>query len=181
MNRTFIKDLPEASKMTPWFADALEGFLPAWLESLVPYYKEGKEKGCDLFLFENFVSMGPCEQYEKEGVGYYLQTSKTGIKKLCFNCSFRYVKCNWYECFQEAHPEFDQTEFSHPSNLLVMYSYLKRTYNVKPSCDVVARRCEDYFKVITEDPDVIFSFGYTSMICFSSDAKEYVDHHNKFF
>lgn len=39
-----IRDLPVAERLSPKFMDALEVFLPKWLDSLLPYYKEAKEQ-----------------------------------------------------------------------------------------------------------------------------------------
>ena len=39
-----IRDLPVAERLSPRFMDALEVFLPKWLDSLLPYYKEAKKQ-----------------------------------------------------------------------------------------------------------------------------------------
>ncbi len=168
---TFIKDLPEASKMTTWFANALEAFLPEWLESLVPYYLEAKNRDCDLFHLVNYKPMGaPCELYEKDGIGYYLSN-----RTLAFNSDHHYVKCGWEECFRVAHPDYDKTSSENSCNSSATYNIMFRYFNRKPPYDILTTRCSDYFKTVTNDPEVCFSLSNTSYICMSEKWKDYVD------
>ena len=51
---TYIKDipikyLPGANELIPGFIDLFDTFLVEWVESWLPYYKELKKRGADVF------------------------------------------------------------------------------------------------------------------------------------
>ena len=151
---TFIKDLPEVSLMTPWFADAFEEFFPVWLQSIVPYYREARAQECDMLWLANIKPMGaPCELYEKDGIGYYKHKSSS-ITELGLNADHHYIKCNWVEYFQVLHPDY---------NFADHHNY----------CNDRA----DYFKAITGDPEATFTLSYTSGVCFTKNALAYVEYY----
>ena len=177
---TFIKDLPEAAKMTPWFRDAFEEFFPIWLQSIVPYYKEARVQGCDMLWLANFKPMGaPCELYEKDGIGYYKRI-ESSITQLSFNADHHYIKCNWVEYFQVLHPDYDFADFYNDFNIKPYSHYMCRAFNRRPEKNIVAKRCADYFKEITGDPEATFTLSYTSCVCFNKKALAYVERYRAF-
>ena len=172
----FIKDLPEVSRMTPWFADAFEDFFPIWLQSIVPYYKEARAQGCDILWLSNFKPMGAtAELYEKDGIGYYLGQGGS-FKYLGPNADYRYTKCDWKEFFEEMHPDYDPRTFENSSNYTACHNYLFRYFNRKPPYDVVTKRCSEYLQEITGDPKVLLSISSRSAICFDEKVLDWIEY-----
>ena len=58
--------LDNIEKLTPTFRDAMEKFIPGWLETLLPYYQEAKQNGDDILELANYKPMGAvCNLYTK--------------------------------------------------------------------------------------------------------------------
>lgn len=173
----FIKDLEWADKLTPTFRDNLEDFLPRWLESLIPYYKEGKEKGVDIFHVVNFGPNG-CEKdgdmYEHNGIAYYYHKYPGQPSELGFNSKVEYRPCNWLECFCKEYG-YNTASSENLDNSRWYDCYMWRLYNTKPDYSIVADRADTYFKEITGDPNVCFSLSSTSLIYYDSTLKRFVD------
>ena len=55
------------NSLTPIFREAIEEFIPEWLESLLPYYQETKQNGDDILELSNVIS-SEGEHYEKNGI-----------------------------------------------------------------------------------------------------------------
>jgi hypothetical protein len=173
----FIKDLPEVSRMTPWFADAFEDFFPIWLQSIVPYYKEARAQGCDILWLSNFKPMGAtAELYEKDDIGYYKHKGSS-VSQLGFNADHHYIKCNWVEYFQVLHPDYNFADHNNYCNDMAYSFYMHRAFNRRPENNIVAKRCADYFKEITGDPEATFTLSYTSGVCFNKNALSYVEYY----
>ena len=176
---TFIKDLKYADGLTPDFADAFEEFIPIWLNHLVPFYQEAKNCGDDMLELVNYKPMGAeCELYEKDGVGYYRHKS-CGLSLLGFNSDYKYQPVNWYECFQLFKPQVEADQTKRISNFTYYNSYVSRIHNTKPPYDELAKRIDTYFKDITGDLIVGFSFGNKSFIYFNDKAKAHIDYYHK--
>ena len=181
INMDFIKDIKTIGTLSPDFITAFEEFMPRWLDSLVPYYKEGKAKNVEMVSFHNICLFSLSDddvEYEKNGIGYYLfQTMGLG-NTLAFNSSFKYHRINWFECFRNDYPEFDNQEAIKSAHNYLAYSpYMSRLSNTKPPYDLVAKRVEQYFKKTTGDSEVGFSLGFTSFIYYSEEAKKYINRH----
>jgi hypothetical protein len=177
---TFITDLDWAQKLTPEFRDNLEIFLPKWLDSLVPYYKEGKEQSIDVLRLSNFLPNG-CDteetMYENNGIAYYLHLGSWGLKTLGFDTTKGYRKCNWLECYIEEHPDYDTCYSENRQNFMYYNFPMSRMFNQRPKEKDLAERCDAYFKNITGDPGVGFSLSYTSMIYYNNRGKNYIDYY----
>lgn len=176
---TFIADLPWASKMTPEFTNSLEAFLPEWLESLVPYYKEGKNRGVDIFYLGSFMTYGQNENeifYESNGVLYYEHHSRY-INMLGFDGRLKenYRKCNWFECYCEKHSDYSSSSLENIRNSSHYSSPMHRCFNHRPEEKELAERCNSYFQQITGDRTAGFSLSSTSMIYFTDRGKWYID------
>lgn len=176
----FIKDLKWASHVSERFRDALEDFLPKWIESLLPYYQEGKEQGVDLFKIVNCLPNGRANEeivYEHNGIAYYQHHwPSSSITTLGFDSQKGYRKCNWLECFCEFIPGgYDTASRENLDNYLWYNTSFYRCYNRKPEYCDVAKRCDDYFRQLTGDPTVGLSLSGTSMIYYNDSAKLYID------
>ena len=170
----FIRDLELANKLTPDFVDAFEDFVPIWINHLLLFYQEAKSKGDDILELVNYKPMGAeCEQYEKDGVGYYRHQS-CGLSMLGFNSDHKYQPVNWYKCFRSFRPDVDAAETKRVCNFSIYNAYFSRIFNTKPPYNELAKRIDAYFKAITGDSTVGFSLGYTSYIYFNNKAKAHI-------
>lgn len=175
----FIRDLPIAEKLTPTFCEALEQFLPQWLDSLVPYYEEARTQGVDVFRLADYMPCGAsCKLYEKVGIGYYLEDHPY-IKQLSFNSDYKYINCYWYECFREFYPRIEDDQSERIDNFIVYNPYMHSPWNLKEDYNCVAKRVDEYFKAITKDPDVTFILSGTSSICLNQRGINWVSYHYK--
>ncbi len=162
--------------LAPDYIDALEDFLPLWLESLVPHYQEAKRQNVELLALTNYLCLGTHPTlYENNGIGYHLMENKAlGGMELAFDSAYKYQKVNWSECFENEYPEL----FKDPTQRVINFggtsSYMSRLSNTKEPYDIIAKQVDDYFKKITGDPGVGFSFGYNSYIYFTDNAKNYI-------
>ena len=175
----FIKDLPWASNLSERFRDAFEKFLPQWIESLLPYYQEGKELGVDLFSLQNTMDLGilssSTDEYEKNGICYKL--TKNQIIQLSFNGDKEYRKCNWLECFCDLTPDYDTTSMENIINYKYYNQAIARYFNIYPDYAELANRCDSYFKQITGDKTAGFSLGNTSFIHYNEKGLKYGNIH----
>ena len=178
--KIILCDLPIAERLSPRFMDALEVFLPKWLDSLLPYYKEAKKQNVDLLKLANYLSdVADCRLYEEDGIPYCLMY-KPWIKELGFDSHEKYIRCNWYECFCEQYPELVDDENERIDNFIGYNSYMSGISNRKEPYNCVANRIQDYFRKITKDKDVCFMLSHTSSICFTEKGKYWVKHYCTF-
>lgn len=173
MKRIMISDLEFANKLTPNFVDNIEQFLPMWLDSLIPYYKEAKLIEADNFKLVNHKPCGAsCKLYEKDGVGYYLSEMPWN-KELSFNADFKYMNCSWYECFREFYPKLKENFWESCHNFMGYNLYFSKIWNLEEKYSCVAQRVDNYFKNITNDPNVNFVLSGTSTICLTEKGLKY--------
>lgn len=181
--------LDNIEKLTPTFRDAMEKFIPGWLETLLPYYQEAKQNGDDILELANYKPMGAvCNLYTKNGISYYHFTTGNGLKILAFNSDDGYRRVNWRECLIEQYPDFDidpdakMGKFCElTKNALYFDSYAWRVFNRKPPYDDLNNKIDAYFKQLTGDDKVGFSLSSTSMLYFNPRAKMYINNNCSFW
>lgn len=181
---TFIKDLPWASKLSVRFRDALEEFLPEWIESLLPYYREGKERGVDMFWLCNYIPTNtPTEEtlYEHHGISYYQHHwPSSPVRILGFNSKSSYRPCNWMECLiKEKLPDYNTASREDMDNHWHYNYSMNRLYNTKPEYSQVAERCNQYFHEITGDTTAGFSLSRGSGIYYNDKARWYINEYHR--
>ena len=176
----FISDLPWASMLSETFRTRIEEFLPVWLESLIPYYKEGKKQGVDYLSLANIDPISPAEKryISDDGIAYYL-SKQGGIKHLAFDVEKGYRKCNWLECFQQFCPEYDRTSSYAIMDLMYYNPNFSRCFNHLPEHRELADRCNAYFQNLTGDNAGGFSLSSTSMIYFTDMGRNYIKNYCK--
>ena len=180
MKKLNISDLEFAQKLTPDFRENLERFLPQWLDSLIPYYEEAKQIGADTLKLVNHKPCGgECKLYDKDGIGYYLHESPS-IKELSFNSDYKYINCYWYECFREFYSRIEDDWRERFDNFCAYNMYMHRPWNLSDKYSCMVRRVDDYFKNITNDPNVNFVLSGTSSICLNQRGINWVNYHYKF-
>lgn len=174
------------NNLTPIFREAIEEFIPEWLESLLPYYQETKQNGDDILELSNVIS-SEGEHYEKNGIYYCRHQNSEGLSILAFDSLKGYRKVNWRECLIEKHPDFDRDpdapmgKFCElTKNSLYFDHYVWRLFNRKPPYDDLKNKVDSYFKQLTGDNSVGFSLSSTSMLYFNEKAKWYIDQYRGF-
>lgn len=178
----FIQDtgLGKDIGLMPGYVDALENFLPKWLDSLLPYYREGKEKNVDVVAFANVVQLGNSIDYtfySSNGVDYcYNENKAWGVKILEFDGRVKSTITNWRELFLMKFPHYND----YRNRSVYDFAYFMRIANKKPENNIIADRCEQYFRQLTGDPNVQFSLSDTSAIIFKDKAKVYVENVYKY-
>ena len=174
------------NNLTPIFRNAIEEFIPGWLESLLPYYQEAKHSGDDILELSNVIS-SEGEHYEKNGIYYCRHLNDEGLSMLAFDSLKGYRKVNWRECLIEKHPDFDRDPDASmgifcelTKNSLYFDHYVWRLFNRKPPYDDLKNKVDSYFKQLTGDNGVGFSLSSTSMLYFNEKAKWYIDQYRVF-
>lgn len=179
---TFIKDLQWADKLSERFRDALEEFLPKWLEDMMIYYKEGKERGIDIFCLNNFIPTNtPSEEviFEHNGIAYYQHHwPDSPVTTLGFNDKKGYRLCNWMECLIHDYlPNYNTASKENRDNHWQYNWYMNRLYNLEPKYDIVAKRCNEYFQSLTGDTTSGLSLSRNSCIYYNEKAHNYVNYY----
>ena len=178
----FIKDtaLGKSTGFMPGYIDALEAFIPEWLDSLLPYYVEGKKNDVDVMGFRNVVQLGDSTDYSfysSNGVDYCLDDNKGwGVKVLEFDSRVKSTTANWRELFFMKYPHYND----YHNRSVYDFAYFMRIANKKPENHIIADRCEQYFRQLTGDPNVQFSLSDTSAIIFKDKAKMFIDNVYKY-
>lgn len=129
-----------------------------------------------MYLVNHIPAGAPCKLYEKNGIDYY-QSDVGEVKTLSFNSAHTYRKCNWYECFLEAHSLYDTLELVH--NFGTYNWFMSRLWNNKADYNEVAVWADNYFKELTADPTVGFSLSEKSMIYFTDRGKNHIEQYHK--
>lgn len=174
------------NNLTPIFREAIEEFIPEWLESLLPYYQEAKQNSDDILELSNVISSEGVH-YEKNGIFYCRHKNEKGLSMLAFDSLKGYRKVNWRECLIEKHPDFDMEpdaargKFCElTKNALYFDNYVWRLFNRKPPYDELYNKVDAYFKQLTGDSGVGFSLSSISMIYFNPQAQKFIDQHYGF-
>ena len=174
--------------LTPVFRNAVETFIPHWLNSLLPYYQEAIERNVDIMDMANVIGTEG-EHYESNGIHYYYFVNGYGLKELSLDGSNNnYTRTGFRECIIQMFPDLDVSpdpdmgKFSELiNNSLYFDHYLWRMYNCKSPYDDLNNKIDAYFKQLTGDDNVGFSLSSTSMLYFNPRAKMYINNHCSFW
>ena len=160
---------------TSEFASAFTNFMPKWLESLVPFYEAAKRNDIELFRLNRVMDLrkDPSALITYNGIIYHVSKIPGYFTSMAVSSDYEdETPGNWRNEFKKV---FDEPEnINNIWNFCAYNSYTSRISNTKAPYDVVANDARDYFRQLTGDPDVVFSFSYSSFICFSKRAEEYV-------
>ena len=174
--------------LTPVFRNAVETFIPHWLNSLLPYYQEAIERNVDIMDMANVIGTEG-EHYESNGIHYYYFVNGYGLKELSLDGSNNnYTRTGFRECIIQMFPDLDVSpdpdmgKFSELfKNSMYFNHYLWRMFNRKPPYDDLNNKIDAYFKQLTGDGNVGFSLSSTSMLYFNPRAKMYIDNNCSFW
>ena len=93
--------------LTPTFRDAVEVFIPKWLDSLLPHYQVAKEYKVDILFLANVIGTEG-KHFEHDGYYYYYQNSSSGMSVLSLDGKGHYKHVNWRECMADMYPGIDR-------------------------------------------------------------------------
>lgn len=175
------------ANLTPVFRNAVETFIPQWLNSLLPYYREAIARNVDIMEMANVIGTGG-EHYESNGIHYYYFVNGSGLKELSLDGSNNhYTRTRFRECIIEMFPDLDVSQnpkmgkFSELINNSMYFDhYLWRAFNRKPPYDDLNKKIDAYFKQLAGDENVGFSLSSTSMLYFNERAKLYINNYYSF-
>lgn len=175
------------NNLTPTFRDAVENFIPKWLESFVPHYQEAKEKNVDIMDLANVKGYSG-QHYEKNGFHYLYFPSDYGMSFLSLDSSDNhYTRTGFRECIVNMYPNLDYApdpdmgKFSELiNNSLYFDHYLWRLFNRKSPYDDLNNKIDSFFKQLTRDDNAGFSLSGTSMLYFNERAKMYINNYCSF-
>lgn len=162
-------------RTTPGFAQAFQVFMPQWLDSLVKYYEVAKKNGAELFgLFREMdYNNDPNRRIIDNGITYHISKFSESFTYMSLSTDHDgYLPGDWendFCLFYQAQNTNDDIQ-----DFIAYNRYTNRLSNVKPPYDVLANDVRDYFRHITGDPEVFFSFSRWSYICLSKRAASYV-------
>ncbi len=163
---------------TPEFASAFTNFMPKWLESLVPFYEAAKRNGFELVGLNRVLdfSKDPATLLTDNGIVYHVCKIPGYCSSMAVSADFEgEAPGNWRYEFRKV---FDEPEnINNIWNFCAYNSYTSRLSNTKTPYDVLANDVRDYFRQITGDSNVVFSFSNSSFICLSKRAEGFVMAH----
>lgn len=173
--------------LTPVFRNAVETFIPQWLNSLLPYYKEAIARNVDIMDMANVIGCNG-QHYESGGVYYYYCVNGYGLKVLSLDGSNNhYTRTGFRECIIEMFPDLDVSpdpDMGIISELIknsMYFNYYQwRLFNRKPPYDDLNKKIDAYFKQLTGDDNVGFSLSSTSMLYFNSGGKMFINSYCSF-
>lgn len=167
-----LEGLPGADKLTPEFRKAFEEFIPRWFESLKPYIDEAISQKADYLKLTNYIPMGaPCQLYEKNGIGYYVNDGHR-YKMLAFNGQKNHVCCNYHDYFEKLYPGVNHVI----SDFGIYNIYLTRLFNVGNKYNAWQDRLNEFFQQVYPIEGIGISVSFTSIIYFNDRVKGFVRH-----
>lgn len=177
---TLIKDLPFIKGLRPEFVEALETSLHEWVEHLIPFYEEFKRSGADVFKCYHTSSFGnsPDEGYVRDGVFYRFSQSPLWGKALSLDgeavhdgkCG--YDELNWRGRFWNRYPEFHGSKPENTKDNMAFSWYMHRYHKKDSKYNILQDRLRDYFRYLTQDPDIFFDAGWNSFIYYDSRIRD---------
>lgn len=175
--KRFKIELGATEKLTPKLKEKIEIFMPQWVKSLLPYYEEGLAQDVDIMALSNYMPVGDQGPlYEKDGIGYFLH-EEGSARMLTFNCEYKYIKCNWEDCFKNFYPDYFKkgNERNQLEDFFYLHWHMWRLHNTKEGYNDVSRQVDEYFKELTGNPNAGLSLSSTSMIYYTPKGKWYID------
>lgn len=179
---TYIKDLPVIQNIDPQFVDNLDNHFFNYVEMHLPFYQEMKRRGADVFKCQNISKMGEdgAERYEYDGHNYwFMETPLWGIT-LALDGHNHYEDLQWKSIFWDKYPQYDESIWDNnwkDKNTHFFHWYMQRYYKKDPKYNVVQDRMKEYFRYLTQDPEIVFDVGWDTFIYWDTNIKAILDWH----
>ena len=145
----------------------------------VPFYEEMKRKNADVFECQNCSTFGKdwAECYEKDG-HHYRYSENTCFKKcLSLDGSSRYEELNWRSLFRDKFTEYHGSIIENwlTKDTHFLHWYMHRYYKKEPKYNTVQDRMKEYFRYLTQDPEIIFDAGWHTFIYYNPKIRDILD------
>lgn len=164
------------AKTTPEFANAFQTFMPQWVASLVPYYQVAKKHDAELFGTSRVLDFNADKSniVVDNGILYHISNVPGYFISMAVSADHKgATPGNWHYDFHYDEPN----HLNNVWNFVAYNSYLSRISNSKAPYDEVANAVNAYFRQLTGDPDVFLSLSWSSYICLTKRAKQFVMDH----
>lgn len=183
MEFTFIRGCAAAKKLSPEWMKAFDKIMPMWLERYLQAYTVCKERGVSFFEIANVIDeWSENEKFEKDGFSYISWNRPNDIKTMAFDGHRGNGHVDWRSMMDFEYPNlYDNYDPDYKrtgvrlSDFGTYHWYFWRYMNTKSPYDYVANRVREYFRLLTNDPKVIFSLGFNSYITFDEKGLRYAD------
>lgn len=181
MAYTFIKGSEAASKLSPEFMNAFDDVMPKWLDLCVPAYEACKKRGVSFFEISNYIDdWSKTEKFTENGFSYILWDMDGVIRRMSFDGRGKWGAWNWNDIlsceypnlYDNYTPKYVRTATELTDHMYYSW-YIWRYMNGKEPYNYVANQVRDYFRMLTGDPDVLFSLGRTSYIALDDKGRQY--------
>lgn len=181
-NFSFIKGCEAEKKLSPEWIEAFEDVMPKWLEIHVSAYNACKKRGVPFFEIANYIDFRQeIERFDEGGFSYILWEDSRSIPVMTFDHegsgfgTFWWedlIRCEYPHLYDHYTPNYLRTsvemgDFGH------YRSYFTRVCNRREPFNFIANKVRDYFRMLTGDPDVLFSLGDQSYIALDDAGKRY--------
>ncbi|MDE7436888.1 MAG: hypothetical protein K2M93_00235 [Muribaculaceae bacterium] len=183
MEYTFIKNSEAAKDLSPEWMDAFDDIMPKWLELCVPAYNACKKRGVSFFEVSNYIDdWSNPEKFDEDGFSYILWRKPNCITKISFDGHGKWgawdwktlMRCEYPNLYDNYTPEYMRTA-TKLSDFGVYNCYFWRYMNRREPYNYVALKVRDYFRILTNDTEVLFSLGRKSYIAFDEAGRKYGD------
>lgn len=183
MDFTFVKGSKAAETLSPEWMDAFDDIMPKWLELCVPAYNVCKKKGVPFFEISNYIDdWSKPEKFEEDGFSFILWRNSDCIPKMSFDGRGKWGAWDWHTLLRCEYPHLYDNytpEYKRTATKMTDFSaynwYFWRYMNGREPYNYIAIRVRDYFRMLTNDPEVLFSLGHTSYIAFDEVGRKYGD------
>lgn len=184
MNKTnsFVRGSEAADKLTNEWMNAFDHIMPDWLSSFIPAYNLCKERDVDFFEISSIIDhwSNPA-RIEDNGINYLLWKEKSGISYMSYDGDgavrgafdwWDLMRCRYPHLYDGFTPGYNKVskELNDWSNYL---PYFSRHQNMREPYDYIATQVRDYFRELTDDPNVTFSIGQRSYIALNDKGLQY--------
>jgi len=181
-NYTFIKGSEAENKLSPEWMEAFDNIMPKWLELHVPAYNACKKRGISFFEIANYIDFRKdIERFDEDGFSYILWKDTRPIPVMAFDSEGNgfgtyewedMIRCEYPHLYDKYTPDYVKTsvemgDFRH------YHWYFTRVFNQQEPYDFIANKVRDYFRMLTDDPDVLFSLGTWSYIALNDSGRRY--------
>lgn len=182
-NYSFIKGSEAESKLSPEWKEAFDVVMPKWLELHVPAYNACKKRGIPFFEIANCIDFREeIQRFDEDGFSYILwEEDNHLIPTLTFDSKGKgYGTHDWLSMMHYEYPHlYDNYTPGYKKTSVEMgdfgqyHYYFSRVFNRHKPYDFIANKVRDYFRLLTDDPDVLFSLGNRSYIALDDRGRSY--------
>lgn len=179
---SFIKGCEAESKLSVEWKEAFDNIMPKWLELHIPAYNACKKRGVPLFIVANYIDYRKdIIRFNEDGFSYILWENAHSIPVMAFDSEGagfgthdweESIRCEFPHLYDYYKPDYIKTSME-LGDFGQYHWYFTRVCNQREPYDFIANKVRDYFRMLTNDPDVLFSLGSHSYIALDDSGRRY--------